>query len=221
MNLKISTVIFDMDGVITDTMPYHFQVWQDLFVREGIPVTREDVYKREGQKGIDSVREIFAEYGKPFSEEHALRLLKEKEELFQKVFKRHFIGGAIDFIRDLHAQGFKLALVTGTSRMEAMKLLPVDLFELFNASVCGNEVKNGKPDPEPYLTALQKLSIEGTDAVVIENAPFGIRSAKAAGIKCLALETSLPKPYLTQADGIFESFGDLKLHVKFENSVQV
>jgi beta-phosphoglucomutase len=221
MILKVSTVIFDMDGVITDTMPYHFQVWQDLFVREGVPVTHEDIYKREGQKGIDSVREIFAEYGKPFSEEHALRLLKEKEELFQKVFKRHFIPGAIDFIRELHTQGFKLALVTGTSRTEAMKLLPADLFELFNASVCGNEVKNGKPDPEPYLTALQKLSIEGADAVVIENAPFGIRSAKAAGIKCLALETSLPKPYLTQADGIFESFGDLKLHVKFENSVQV
>ena len=221
MHLKIQAVIFDMDGVITDTMPYHFEVWKDLFLREGIPVTHEDIYKREGQKGIDSVREIFTEYGKSFSEDHARALLKEKEELFQKIFKRHFIPGALDFVRSLHAQGFKLALVTGTSRIEALKLLPEDIFALFHTSVCGCEVKNGKPDPEPYLIALRKLGITADEAVVIENAPFGIRSAKAAGLKCLALETSLPRPYLNQADAVYQSFGDLISHVQFENSVQV
>ncbi len=175
MHFKIRAVIFDMDGVITDTMPYHFRVWKDLFVREGIPVTHKDIYKREGQKGIDSVREIFTEYGKPFRESHVRALLKEKEALFQKIFKRRFIPGAVPFIRDVHAQGFKLAMVTGTSRIEALKLLPQDLFALFHASVCGCEVRNGKPDHEPYLTALKKLGIKAKEAVVIENAPFGIR----------------------------------------------
>ena len=221
MLFKIRAVIFDMDGVITDTMPCHFKIWQGLFIREGIPVTHEDIYKREGQKGIDSVREIFTEYGKPFHASHARSLLKEKEVLFQKVFKRCFIPGAIDFIRSVHAKGFKLGLVTGTSRAEAVKLLPADLFELFHVSVCGCEVRDGKPHPEPYLMALKKLGIKAKEAVVIENAPFGIRSAKAAGLKCLGLETSLPKSYLNQADGIFRSFKDLASHVQFENSVQI
>ncbi len=218
MRLKIKAVIFDMDGVITDTMPYHFRVWRDLFAREGVYVSHEDIYKREGQKGIESLKEIFKEYGKPFDESQAKSLLKEKEELFKKVFKRRFITGSRRFIRSLHSNGFKLALVTGTSRHEAVRLLPEDLFGLFDVTVCGCEVSNGKPHPEPYLTALKKLSIAPKEAVVIENAPFGIRSAKAAGIRCFAIETSLPKPHLRQADGIFHSFKDMLSQMSFERS---
>lgn len=216
MRLKARAVIFDMDGVITDTMPCHFRAWRQLFAREGIPVSHEDVYKREGQKGIDSVREIFTEHGRPYDQAHALGLLKEKEKLFKKNFKRRFITGSRSYVHRLRAQGFKLALVTGTSRHEAVHLLPAELFDIFNATVCGCEVQNGKPHPEPYLTALKKMSLRPQDAVAIENAPFGIRSAKAAGLRCLGLETSLPMVYLHQADAVFGSFKDLASRVKFE-----
>ena len=212
---KVGAVIFDMDGVITDTMPYHLRVWREIFVREGIVVTHEDIYKREGQKGLDSVREIFTEYRKPYHEPHARALLKEKEERFKQIFKRRFIAGSRSFLRGLKAQGVKLALVTGTSRHEAMDILPEHLWNRFDVTVCGCDVHNGKPHPEPYLTALKKLSVKPQEAVVIENAPFGIRSAKAAGICCLAIETSLPEFYLNQADGVFHSFKDLTARVSF------
>jgi beta-phosphoglucomutase len=218
MILDIRAVIFDMDGVITDTMPYHFRAWKDVFAGEGIKVSHEDIYCREGQKGIDSVREIFSEYGKEFSEDYARHLLKIKEKHFKEIFKRRFIPGARQFLRRLSYQEFKLALVTGTSRHEAVKLLPDYIFKLFDVTVCGCEVQNGKPHPEPYLTALQKLSIPAAKAVVIENAPFGIRSAKAAGLSCLAVATSLPKPYLKQADKIFDSFKTLTAQVHFRNA---
>ena len=81
--------------------------------------------------------------------------------------------------------------------------------------VAGNEVKQGKPHPEPYLKSLQKLKIKASEAVVIENAPFGIRSAKQAGLKCLALETSLPKQYLREADMIFSSIKELEEKTNF------
>ena len=217
MQLRVHLVIFDMDGVITDTMPYHFRVWKDIFAREGIHVTHEDIYKREGQKGIESLKELFSEKGKVFNVLRARALLKEKEEIFKVVFKRRFLVGSRSFIRSLHKRGFKLALVTGSSRHEAVKLLPEDLFKLFDVTVCGCDVRNGKPHPEPYLTALKKLNIKPRDAVVIENAPFGIRSAKAAGIRCLAIETSLPKPYLHRADGVFYSFKDLNARVRLES----
>lgn len=79
MNKHFKAFIFDMDGVITDTMPYHYQAWKTVFARCGINATHEDIYKREGQKGIESVREIFSERGKAFDKEIALKLLKDKE----------------------------------------------------------------------------------------------------------------------------------------------
>lgn len=214
-SFKINTVIFDMDGVITDTMPCHFKAWSEIFKTHSIEVTHEDIYKREGQKGIESIREIFKEHLKTFNTSTAIEILKSKELLFKKIFKRKFITGSRNFIRDLAHRGFYLGLVTGTSRHEAKKLLPKSLWDLFNVTVCGSDVQNGKPHPEPYLKALSKLSIKASQAVVIENAPFGIRSAKAAGLTCLALETSLPKRFLTQADCVFDSYSQIKSNVSF------
>jgi len=204
-----------MDGVITDTMPYHFRAWEAVLASEGIVVSHEDIYKREGQKGIDSVREIFSEKGKIYTDGIGKRILKKKEELFKRIFKRKFIAGSRAFIKKLKVQGFGLALVTGTSRTEAQKLLPLDLWNCFDATICGCDVQNGKPHPEPYLKALQKLNIRPCDAIVFENAPFGIRSAKTAGLSCLALETSLSRLFLKEADGVFSSFKEMRSKVTF------
>ncbi len=210
MNKSHTVVIFDMDGVITDTMPYHFRAWRTIFANQGIKVSHEDVYKREGQKGLNSVQEIFGEHKKPFDLTHAHGLLKAKEELFKKIFKRRYIPGSRSLIKSLVKKGYSLALVTGTSRHEAQSLLPEDLWNSFRVTVCGCDVQNGKPHPEPYLMALKKLKVKPSEAIVIENAPFGIASAKAAGLKCFALETSLPRKYLKQADLVFSSYRELK-----------
>ena len=215
MYLTVKAVIFDMDGVITDTMPYHYKAWKTIFGRYGISVSHLDIYSREGQKGIESVREIFEEHNHPFYGIQAVSLLRAKEELFKKIFKRRFIRGARLFVRRLVREGFKVALVTGTSRHEAIRLLPENLFDLFSVTVCGCDVQNGKPHPEPYLTALRKLNLRKEEVVVIENAPFGIRSAKASGLRCLGLSTSLPHRYLKGADAVFPSFKDLGRSIVF------
>lgn len=208
-------VIFDMDGVITDTMGYHCRAWKEIFARHGIHVSRTDIYKREGQKGIDSVRELFAEYGKPRNEDLSHRLLKEKETLFKAIFKPRFIPGSRLLVRRLKRQGFLLGLVTGTSRHEAKGLLPQDLFASFDVTVCGTDVANGKPHPQPYQKAVKHLGVDKSHAIALENAPFGIRSAKAAGLTCFALETSLPKAFLSQADRVFSSYHHMLTCVNF------
>jgi len=213
--IQISTLIFDMDGVITDTMPYHFRAWETVFKTVGIDPSHEDIYKREGQKGIESVREIFNERKIPYTNTIGKKLLLDKEKLFKRIFKRNFISGSRIFIKKYHSLGFKLGLVTGTSRHEAKKLLPKELWECFDVTVCGCDVQNGKPHPEPYLKAIKKLKVKPKDAVVFENAPFGIRSAKAAGLLCLSLETSLPASYLKGADAVFSSFKELQSKVEF------
>ncbi len=212
--LITEAVIFDMDGVITDTMPCHFKAWSQIFAQQGIEVSFEDIYTREGQKGIESVREIFSENGKAFDETLALQLLRDKEVLFKKIFRRKFIRGSRPFIRQLSKRNFRLALVTGSARHEAQKLLPLEIWNLFEVIVCGCDVQNGKPHPEPYLKALKQLKLHPTQAIVIENAPFGIRSAKAAGLCCMAIETSLSSSYLHQADVIVKTYNELINKVK-------
>ena len=212
---NINTVIFDMDGVITNTMPDHYKAWVEILKRHGITATHHDIYLREGQKGIDSVREIFATHKKPFNRQQAQKILKDKEEYFKRIVKRRFVLGTRSFLKDLYRQQFKLGLVTGTSRHELQQILPQHIYNLFTVIVTGNDVRDGKPHPEPYLTALKKLDIKSSQAVVIENAPFGISSAKCAGLRCLAIETSLPKAYLKKADLIFRSIAQLRQKVRF------
>ena len=204
-----------MDGVITNTMPDHFRAWTKIFRRYGIYVTHYDVYSREGQRGITSVKEIFAHHKKTLSRVAARKILVDKEKLFKKIVKTRFIPGARNFLRQLHRQGFDLALVTGTSRQELHRILPRRIYDLFSVTVTGSDVKNGKPHPEPFLAALRKSNVKAKDAVVIENAPFGIESAKRAGLKCLAIQTSLPEKYLKEADKVFGSMHDLKTKVRF------
>ncbi|MCA9399741.1 MAG: HAD family phosphatase, partial [Candidatus Omnitrophica bacterium] len=94
-------------------------------------------------------------------------------------------------------------------------ILPDELYQLFSVVVTGNDVRFGKPHPEPYLKSLEQLKIDPFDGIVIENAPFGIASAKEAGLRCLALETSLPRKHLKAADFIFSSIKELETFVEF------
>ncbi len=212
---SVKAVIFDMDGVITNTMPDHFHAWKEILKTEGISVTRHDIYSREGQRGINSVFELFETYKRPVTDARAHKILKRKEELFKRIVRIRFITGSRRFLRRLHQQKFKLALVTGTSRQELHRILPQPLYDLFDVVVTGSDVMNGKPHPEPYLKAVRQLSLRCRDAVAIENAPFGIRSAKAAGLRCLALETSLSTEYLKQADRIFKTFKEMEAQINF------
>ena len=215
MILKVKAVIFDMDGVITNSMPEHFRAWRKIFSGEGILVTHLDVYAREGQPGKNTVRELFKTYGKPCTPGIAKAILEKKERLFNRIVKRRFIPGARRFLKGLADKGFTLALVTGTSRHEAKRILPGHIWGLFSVIITGDDVRRGKPFPEPFLRSLKKLRLKPDRAVVIENAPFGIESAKRAGLKCIALATSLPKSYLNGADLVFPSFKELQKKVAF------
>ncbi len=212
---RIKAVIFDMDGVITNTMPDHYRAWRVVLAQESISATHNDVYSREGQPGLAFVYEIFDQYGLTITKTKALAILQEKEDYFKKIVKTRWIQGSRSFLKNLHHSGIHLALVTGTARHELHKILPEAIYNLFSVTITGDEVKNGKPHPEPYQKALEKFKIKPNDAIVIENAPFGIQSAKQAGIQCLALETSLPPSCLQEADGIFTSIKELREKIRF------
>jgi len=214
-NFCVKAVIFDMDGVITNTMPYHFNAWKEALAKRGIWVSCYDVYKREGQPGKETVKEIFSEHSRFLDRDEQKDILREKEGIFNAKVRTKFVKGSRPFLKNLKNRGFRIAIVTGTSRKEVRKILPKEIYNLFDTVVTSDEVKNGKPNPEPFLRGIKNLGVSKKEAIVIENAPFGVLAAKKAGLCCIAVETSLPKRFLKGADLVFKSIADLQKNVSF------
>ncbi|MCA9402651.1 MAG: HAD family phosphatase [Candidatus Omnitrophica bacterium] len=213
--LYVDAVIFDMDGVITHTMPDHHRAWREVLASYDIRVTHHDIYSREGQPGDEALVEIYQKYNVRYAPEDITRVLAEKEAHFKENVRQRFVRGARTFLKSLHRDGFRLALVTGTARHELQMILPARLAGLFDVIITGDDVQRGKPDPEPFVRALRQLGLPADEAIVIENAPYGIRAAKAAGLRCFALETSLSREYLGEADEVFATINDLTRKIQF------
>ena len=207
---RFQAFLFDMDGVITDSMPTHYEAWRRIFEGLGIFVSREEILKREGEQGLVTLETILSREGRKLAPEEKKKALEEKEAVFRSLARPTLFPGAEAIVKALWEQGKSLALVTGTSRPEAEANLPPSLIRCFDVLISGDMVTRGKPHPEPYRTALQRLDTSAEDSLVIENAPYGIRSAKGAGLKCIAIATSLPAEYLFEADKTVKDLAELK-----------
>ena len=154
--------------------------------------------------------EIFAgKSNRSLSDETAEKVIKLKRKIFNDIFTVTLMKGIKDFLFELKDRQYNLALVTGTRLEVVKKVLQVGLDDIFKVIVTGESVNKGKPDPEPYLKAVEELSARKEDCIVIENAPAGITSAKNAGLTCFAVQTSLPGEYLKDADRIFKDIDDV------------
>jgi len=202
--------IFDMDGVLLDSMPYHYLAWQEAFRSLGIEIDQREIYLREGEQGRVTAREISEKKGKRLTEEEIERLVQLKESIFQQICPPRVFDGVGELLEELKEKGKVLGLVTGTSQAEVRKILPPNLLILFDTLVTGDQVSQGKPAPDPYLKAMERLRLSAQDCLVIENSPNGILAAKRAGLDCVALTTSLPKQYLSGADLVLEDWGQLR-----------
>ncbi len=202
-------VIFDLDGVIIDSMPYHFLAWYEALRPYGVRVSCFEVYSKEGEKWEKTLKELLARSGIKPTPGLLSEIFSSRQRIFKKLFRRFIFKGAQEFILCLYHRGYSLGLVTGTPLKEVHKILPRGIFSLFRAIVAGDQVKKGKPDPLPYLKASRILQSVPSQCLVVENAPLGIESAKRAGMFCVAVTTSLPKEYLKQADIIVDKLQDI------------
>lgn len=139
------------------------------------------------------------------------KIFLDRGRVFKKYFKRFIFKEAQDFLRGLKKEGYILGLVTGTTQAGVAEILPKSLKTLFDCIVTGDQVKKGKPDPEPYLKAAGIIGLNPKQCLVIENAPLGVESAKRAGMFCIAITTSLPKEYLKKADLVVDELAELSV----------
>ena len=194
-------VLFDMDGVVVDSMPMHLETWQQALAPLGVALSAEDLYPLEGVP-TERTAQLLTErlLGKPCSDEEARRLAERKRELVRRGFQPALVPGMGPLLHDLQGRGYRLGLVTGSAQQVADQVLaPARLDSLFETIVTGDQVAQGKPSPEPYQRAAERLGLMPHCCLVVENAPLGLQAARAAGMRCLALETTLAAEQLLAA----------------------
>jgi len=210
---NVNTVIFDMDGVIVDGMPYHVKSWKEALSTIGMSASDLDIYLMEGMTGRETM-EVFVKKSEiSISDETADKIIKLKRKIFNDIFTVKLIKGIKDLLLELKDRQYNLALVTGTRLEVVKKVLQVGLENIFEVIVAGEMVNKGKPDPEPYLKAVDELNATKEDCIVIENAPAGITSAKSAGLTCFAVQTSLSEEYLQDADKVFKDIDGISKYL--------
>ena len=209
MILKPKAIIFDMDGVIVDSMPYHFLAWYEALRPWGIRVSCFDVFSKEGERWDVTLKDLLKRANIKPTPRLLKKIFSARQKIFKKNFKRFIFKGVEEFLICLEKKGYSLGMVTGTPLVEVKKILPQSIKKLFNAVVTGDLVKQGKPHPEPYLKAALALGAKPNECLVVENAPLGIESAKRAGMACIAVTTSLPKEYLSLADIVVDNLDEI------------
>jgi beta-phosphoglucomutase len=205
-------MIFDMDGVVLDSPPMHLLTWQQTLAPLGIELTAADGYPFEGLPTEITAQCLTERFlGEACSDEEARRLASVKRALFRDIFEPTLVQGILPLLHDLRGRGYRLGLVTGSARSVVDEsLAPTGVLEFFEIVITGDEVARGKPDPEPYSSAAAGLGFTPSQCLAVENAPLGIRSAKAAGLGCIAIETTLPAGQLSQADRVFPDVQSLR-----------
>ena len=206
-----SAICFDLDGVLIDTMPLHAQAWQSAVGRIGLAIARRMIYRWEGEPGVITARRILSQAGRRASLPSIRRLLHDKERIIQRLAGRVAVSDRLLRVLDgLIAGGMPLSLVTGTSSREVSRILRPEVRARFRVIITGDRLRHGKPHPEPYQMACRRLRVRPRDAMVVENAPYGIRSARAAQVGVvIAPASSLPARFLKEADLVVPSLTHL------------
>ena len=187
-----SAILFDMDGVLYDSMPNHSMAWSQAMERFGMHMTPHDVYLNEGATGHDTVVRIsLRDRGYEASEQEIDDIYGYKAQLFRSMPEARVMPGSQEVFRMAKALGLKILIVTGSGQKNLIERVQRDYegYITRDRMVTAFEVKRGKPYPDPYLKGLQIAGVPASDAVVVENAPLGIRAAVAAGIDTIAVNT--------------------------------
>ena len=174
-------VLFDMDGVLYDSMPLHAIAWQESMKKFGIHMTTADAYATEGARGIDTIR-LFVkqQQGKDISLEEAQCMYDEKTRLFHAMPEAPIFDGVFSIMEKIQRSGMTVNVVTGSGQR------PLDEDHITTAY----DVKHGKPYPDPYLTGLRKAgNLQPNEGIVVENAPLGVRAGVSAGIFTVAINS--------------------------------
>ena len=199
-------IIFDMDGVLIDAMPFHAEAMKIAIKEEtNYEIDKKIVYQLEGMPSNNLVKEIFKKYNinKELDQELIEKISERKKQIFKEIEDTHLIEGVPDLIKMLNECKCLKAIVTGAAKKEIE--LTIDKMiglKNFDVVVSGEDVKAGKPNSDPFVVALQKMNIKSSECIVVENAPLGVEAANKAGIRCILTLNNTPLDISTDFNNI-------------------
>ena len=212
---KVKAVFFDQDGVLYNSMPYHAKSWAWAMTKHGLPYTEMECYRNEGRTSTGVIQEHYMQmFGTDATPELIEAIYQDKKAHFTKMTGGFpgIIPNVDKVLQYLHSRGVQCWVVTGSGQPDLFNALN-DVFDnVFCDIITSFDVTHGKPDPEPYLKAWERSGFKKSECMVVENAPLGVRAAKAAGLFCCAVNTGpLPDSELAaeHADKIFHSMQEL------------
>jgi beta-phosphoglucomutase len=225
-------IIFDMDGVLVDAMPFHCKAIQTAAKQEvNIDVKQRDVYLLEGMPGEEMVKELLRQKRYTGNIEEisdgddnsdkldsvAHRIHERKKKIFEQIDASAPINGAKELISTIRC---KKALVSGAAKQEVDSIISKYFGkDAFDVIVTGEDLEEGKPSPDPFRTALTKMGLKESEAIVVENAPLGVKAANNAGIRCIVTLNNTPLKIsdfegLIAYDSIFPNTGSASSFLK-------
>ena len=226
----LKAVLFDMDGVLYDSMPNHASSWTKVMQSNGFNMTQEEAYMNEGRKGDETINIIAAREGKDVSPEERKLIYQEKIIIFNSCPTILPMKGSTELLRKIAEDGLFAMLVTGSGQPSLLERINNDFPDFFvrERVVSSFDVKKGKPNPEPYLTALEKGMLKPNEAIVVENAPLGVESAHAAGLFVIAVNTG-PLPgsvlldkganiLLSSVEALYNEWNNIYYYIKTTSS---
>jgi len=202
-------VLWDMDGVLADTEPFHWQAWQRLSQEMGFPMSYDDFRRTFGWRNPELLQDLC---GPGVSEAWLVATADRKEALYREAVRGHVasLPGVLELLQALQAAGFLQAVASAGPR-ENVDLILADLGirGYFGVVLSGHDVERGKPDPQVFLRAAERLGVAPSRCVVIEDAVLGVRAARGAGMACLAVASTHPAEALAEADQVVASLAQV------------
>jgi len=202
--------IFDLDGVIVNTVPLHFKAWQRMFSEYGKEFTFQDYKEKvDGIPRLSGAKAVLPD----LDEEELVRAAEKKQRYFLELLHKEGVEiyhSTVDLIKALRAAGVKRAVVS-SSRNCPYILQRASLSDLFDVIIGGGEIVRGKPHPDIFLLAAERIAEGPENCLVFEDAVLGVEAAKAAGMKCVGIDRYQNPQRLSQADIVVEDLDKINL----------
>lgn len=211
--------LIDMDGTLYDSMVNHTAAWHRLMTEAGVPCTRDEFYLYEGRTGASTINELFKRgLGREATEQEKKDLYHLKTIYFRELPPVSRMPGALEMVTTLRDMGLERVIVTGSGQSSLIDRSPEDFPGLFSTRlrITSRDVERGKPDPEPYLKAMELAGVKPWQSIVIENAPMGVEAGARSGAFTVGVTTG-PIPademWRAGADVVFPSMPDFAARV--------